>query len=99
MSLERREIEQRRVEHDPVVPKDERPRLPPRANLEVGRGGKPAEEEGEDGVALSLGDADDASGKAGVDEDGLEARDRVDADDGVDSFLVVGRSVCQALER
>lgn len=75
---------------NPVVPEDERARLPTSANLEVGGGGEATEEKSKDSITLGLGDADDPPCEACVDKDRLETGDRVDPDHGVDGLLKKG---------
>ena len=67
-----------------IIPERDRVALPAEAHLEVHVATDLLEQEVQDGVRLSLGNADDATRESWVDVDTLPAGDGMNADDGVD---------------
>lgn len=82
----REEIEYRTMRRNAIIPEHDRVLPPPYTDLEIGVVAELVEEEGEDGVGLGFGHADDLAREAGVDEDGFPACDGVHADDWVHGF-------------
>jgi len=79
----RPEVERCSMRHDPVVPECDRVGFPPEAHLGVHVATDLQEQEAQDGVRLSLGNADDAARESWVDVDALPAGGWMNADDGV----------------